>query len=736
MLRGVLEHPEPYRGHAPAGQENTVRAFQKECQLLSELKHPMIVQYLGVHYDRGTRSSITLLMELMNENLLKYLESHDGPLPFCREVDIACDVALALEYLHGKGIQHRDLSSKNILLSTELRVKVSDFGMAKLNDPRSIYNSQTPVPGCPAYMPPEVLRETPTFSDKIDEFSLGVCMIQILSRQFPKPTDLIEYNEDSVRLVPELERRKDDIARAHDSSHQILDLAKQCLGSKPEDRPSAKQLRSELQSLRNTEMYQSSEKACKTDVSSSIPPGWTVINYLDEKIMKQNKELTEQIKDRKQKLSLQEKEVSQKTTELKSYQTQTVQLEDQVSQLNTKLEDLHELLKSSELLLNQKEAEIHEMQATMSYLNTEIIEQHSQNEVIRVRDSIEFKSELAAKDSLIQELRESLSSKDDEIQDLQLQMQKLKEPPLPKETALPFSPLDTLLGKQMKISWSDGVCPPLCQFNAIDSQVVCHNNKVCVSIGNPRQDSTAVWEYNFTLNLWRDYPCVPSSQCTIVFLRERLAGVGGHYSAAVLCLTNSSHPEWRPSFPLMTIARALPSCAFADPHLLVAGGEDRKETSHCNDVEILNIDTGYWQMVRPFPVILRAFKRLSVFAIQDSFYLLGGYNGDTQNQKIFECSLSGLIGRNPWKEVSISSRIGAAFAVSNGRLLSLGGSEDHSFDPSDDILSFNCKKKKWELVGKLRRMFKHGLIGAVTTDDKKHILVVIGKDFTDVGVLV
>ena len=87
-------HPRFFFESGDPGQESTVRAFQKECHLLSELKHPMIVQYLGVHYDRGTRSSITLLMELMDENLQSYLERHaDVPLPYCREVKFACDVA-------------------------------------------------------------------------------------------------------------------------------------------------------------------------------------------------------------------------------------------------------------------------------------------------------------------------------------------------------------------------------------------------------------------------------------------------------------------------------------------------------------------------------------------------------------------------------------------------------------------------------------------------------------------
>ena len=100
---------------------------------------------------------------------------------------------------------------------------------------------------------------------------------------------------------------------------------------------------------------------------------------------------------------------------------------------------------------------------------------------------------------------------------------------LPKITTPTFRPIDYLLGKQMKILWSDGICPP-CQFDATVSQVVFHDNRVCVSISDPRQDTTAVWEYD--LNCWKEHPCVIASQCSIIFLRERLAAVGDHYSAA------------------------------------------------------------------------------------------------------------------------------------------------------------------------------------------------------------
>ena len=87
--------------------------FQAECHLLSEIKHPNIVQYLGTA--RDLRSGVpVLLMELMDENLTKFLERSAGPLPYHKQLNICHDVALALAYLHSNAIIHRDLSSNNL----------------------------------------------------------------------------------------------------------------------------------------------------------------------------------------------------------------------------------------------------------------------------------------------------------------------------------------------------------------------------------------------------------------------------------------------------------------------------------------------------------------------------------------------------------------------------------------------------------------------------------------------
>ena len=113
-------------------------------------------------------------MELMDENLTRFLERLTGPLPYHSQLNICHDVALALAYLHSNAIIHRDLSSNNVLLIGEgSRAKVTDFGMSKLMDMNPRMTPLTQVPGTPAYMPPEALLASPQYSSKLDCFSHG-----------------------------------------------------------------------------------------------------------------------------------------------------------------------------------------------------------------------------------------------------------------------------------------------------------------------------------------------------------------------------------------------------------------------------------------------------------------------------------------------------------------------------------------------------------------------------------
>lgn len=239
------------------GATDFAASFEKECNILRELNHPCIVQFLGVVQDPNTLRPI-LLMELMEESLTHFLEKSAVPLPYNVHVKITNDIALALVYLHDNKILHRDLSSNNILLNAGSRAKVTDFGMSKMVDanPRMTRRSKfTQCPGTPVYMPPEALRAKPYYSDKLDTFSLGVLIVQIITRSFPAPTDAEIVEEDpssptGVKIipVPELERRKKDIDKVP-PDHALLPIAYHCLNDRDKDRPTAAQICDNMKEL-------------------------------------------------------------------------------------------------------------------------------------------------------------------------------------------------------------------------------------------------------------------------------------------------------------------------------------------------------------------------------------------------------------------------------------------------------------------------------------------------------
>ena len=239
-----------------------VEQFEQECRLLRMIKHPNIVQFLGTVRDPRSRR-LALLMELMDESLTRFLERSTGPLPYHTQLNICHDVALALAYLHSNDIIHRDLSSNNILLIGEgSRAKVTDFGMSKLisMNPR-MTPEQTQCPGTPTYMPPEALINPPQYSNKLDCFSHGVLIIQIVTRQFPNPTDATSSVEDDRSPtgemhmpVPEKKHCKKDTDLV-DPNHPLLPLALQCLKEKAMQRPSADELCGRLATLKGEQMY-------------------------------------------------------------------------------------------------------------------------------------------------------------------------------------------------------------------------------------------------------------------------------------------------------------------------------------------------------------------------------------------------------------------------------------------------------------------------------------------------
>ena len=259
------------RALVPRGKEHRVpiRRFEQECQFLSSIKHPNIVQYLGTSTDSENGLPV-LLMELMDESLTSFLERSQRNLPYHIEVTISNDIALALSFLHSNGIIHRDLSSNNVLMIGNSRAKVTDFGMAKLAGAnlQATRVSLTQTPGADVYMPPEATKIPPIYTETIDCFSHGVLGVQIMTREFPKPGNrfsriLIQdprFPRGIEARVPEVERRKEHIDLI-DHTHPLLAVALDCLKDEEGERPSAQEICGRLAALKQAPQFTQSLRA-------------------------------------------------------------------------------------------------------------------------------------------------------------------------------------------------------------------------------------------------------------------------------------------------------------------------------------------------------------------------------------------------------------------------------------------------------------------------------------------
>ena len=250
--------------------ELVLQSFYNECEKLCKLRHPNVIQLLGLYADKETHLPV-IVMELMHESLSRLLYRTKS-LPLYIEVNICHDVALALAYLHTlrPPIVHRDLSSNNILLSQEYRAKITDLGVAKVDKGSFLAWDHTPAPGTFVYMPPEVRKVPAELSPAMDIFALGVNLIQILTHKFPQPGPETAVNVLGFStMVPEKERRKEHlnmISRSHPLYSMLLD----CIKDAPKSRPSSLILCERLEKIKAHKKYVDSLEVAEIEVRSQL----------------------------------------------------------------------------------------------------------------------------------------------------------------------------------------------------------------------------------------------------------------------------------------------------------------------------------------------------------------------------------------------------------------------------------------------------------------------------------
>ena len=222
------------------GVGDTVRRFKDECRLLAQMRHPNIVQFIGVYFEEGSRVPI-LVMEFLPTTLAKCIKVY-GVLPEEVSYSILYDVALGLYHFHSQTppIVHRDLSANNVLLTPNMTAKISDLGVARILNltPRKM-SHMTSTPGTPAYMPPEAMKANPEYDASIDEFSYGILMIHVLSGRWPLPLrEPVSVNpENRAQLLPVSEAdRRDEYLRDIGNDHPLMNLILKCVSNDPQQR--------------------------------------------------------------------------------------------------------------------------------------------------------------------------------------------------------------------------------------------------------------------------------------------------------------------------------------------------------------------------------------------------------------------------------------------------------------------------------------------------------------------
>ena len=193
---GKSIHPHLYNSASIHERETMLERFEGECEMLSQLRHPNIVQFLGVHFNEGSPIPV-LIMERLHSTLAACIDRYDK-LPDECYYSVLRDVGVGLQYLHGhipSPIIHRDLTANNVLLTPDLTAKISDLGVAKiLNLSPARMTQMTTCPGTPSYMPPEALVARPIYSTKMDVFAFGNLMTHVFCGRWPVPAEIFRAN--------------------------------------------------------------------------------------------------------------------------------------------------------------------------------------------------------------------------------------------------------------------------------------------------------------------------------------------------------------------------------------------------------------------------------------------------------------------------------------------------------------------------------------------------------------
>lgn len=161
--------------------EDFVQRFLKEAKAIGRLSHPAIVTVYDVGEDKGT---VYLAMEFLEGTSLDRI-IHEKKLSLEEIVNVGVQAAEALDYAHQHGVVHRDIKPANIILTPTGQLKITDFGIARIEDPSATRQTQAgEILGTPSYMAPEQVMSK-SVDGRSDLYSLGVILYELATGERP-----------------------------------------------------------------------------------------------------------------------------------------------------------------------------------------------------------------------------------------------------------------------------------------------------------------------------------------------------------------------------------------------------------------------------------------------------------------------------------------------------------------------------------------------------------------------
>lgn len=229
---------------------NFIRKFKRESLAAASISHPNIVSIYDVGTEKIEDKEVHyIVMEYIDGKTLKDLINDEGRLSEKRALNYCIQIAEALKVAHSKHIVHRDIKSQNIMVTRDDRIKVTDFGIARVADNTTV-TATNAVMGSVHYFSPEQARGAKV-DNRSDIYSLGIVLFEMLTgrlpfdadnpvsvalmqvqSQMPKPSDFIKSIDPSVDALVLKMTEKDPNDRYRDVFDLIKDIKDYTIGAR------------------------------------------------------------------------------------------------------------------------------------------------------------------------------------------------------------------------------------------------------------------------------------------------------------------------------------------------------------------------------------------------------------------------------------------------------------------------------------------------------------------------